>query len=98
MLFLEQERMVLRETVKDFNADKVRLLIWLCAVVEDLVCFEFIGWDVLREELVVHDTIDNLSFANEAWSEHTDSESLHCLFGASLWFLSHLFVRKFILF
>lgn len=57
----------------------------------NLVRFQFLRRVILRVEMVVHKSIDYLSFANEAWTNDADAHSLCLGVGifATFWFLSH---------
>ena len=82
--------MILWERVEKLNTDKVGRLVLLASVVEDFVCLKLVSGNVLRIELVVDDSVYDLSFAHKTWTKNTYSKSLDCLIcPTSFGFLCH---------
>lgn len=72
----EEKLMILWEEVKNLDLDGVGWRVLFRSVEEHLVRLQLLSRNVLRIELVVHDTVYDLSFAYEARPKYTDPSSM----------------------
>ena len=69
--------MVLWEAVKQLNHDVIGRAGRQGSVVKHFVHFLLVRWIVMREEVIVYDTVHNLGLSYETWSKHSDSYRLN---------------------